>query len=411
MTIEELKEKGWILMEAVVGSQSFGLATETSDTDVRGVYVLPMKERLSFKPDMRVADDKNNTEYWELSNFLQYLQQGNPNALELLNSPERCILKGKELFDAIPKDIWITTRVLKSYQEYAKTQLSRAYGLNKKMNNPCPEEAPQVLDYCYVYGQDIKCKPFKQFLAEQDTLAKQDQKWYGLAKIDHCKNTYALYYQDKAEGLSYSLLQPDRPPEEIPEHKWRWAYGVVTDEKKACDIQLAKHIPKGLNPVAFLTFNPDAFSHDCKEHTHYWNWVKKERNEVRYAETEKHGKGYDAKNTMHCIRLLLTAKNIALTGKVTVDCSDKRDYLLSIKKGTYSYEDMMNLSDSLVKEVEECFKDSKYLHDPVTDEQLDEMFIDLLASLPDEFSSLPVYRVTPGELRERRRLPEENNNV
>ena len=387
MSIEELKERGWNIMEAVVGSQSFGLATETSDTDVRGVYVLPLAERLSFSPDMRVADEKNNTEYWELSNFLKFLQQGNPNALEFLNSPEHCILKGKELFDSIPKDIWVTTRVLQSYQEYAKTQLSRAYGLNKKINNPWPEKAPQVLDYCYVYGQGIPCQPFKKYLESLSDITKKDQKLYGLAKIDHCKNTYALYHQDPGEGY---LLKEDGEPCMRPEHTWRWAYGVVANEEKACDIQLAKHIPKGIEPVGYLTFNPDAFSRDCKEHTHYWNWVKKERNEVRYAETEKHGNGYDAKNTMHCIRLLLTAKNIALTGKVKVDCSDNRDYLLSIKKGTYSYEEMMGLSDSLVKEVEECFKNSKYLHDPVTDGQLDEMFIGMLRSLPEEFHSFPV---------------------
>lgn len=41
MTIEDLKANKLILFEAVSGSRAFGLATENSDTDIRGVYYLP----------------------------------------------------------------------------------------------------------------------------------------------------------------------------------------------------------------------------------------------------------------------------------------------------------------------------------------------------------------------------------
>lgn len=44
ITIEQLRTEhpDWILMESVVGSQSFGLATPTSDIDLKGVFVIPM---------------------------------------------------------------------------------------------------------------------------------------------------------------------------------------------------------------------------------------------------------------------------------------------------------------------------------------------------------------------------------
>lgn len=37
MTIDELRDSGLMLFEAVVGSGAYGLATSSSDTDIRGV--------------------------------------------------------------------------------------------------------------------------------------------------------------------------------------------------------------------------------------------------------------------------------------------------------------------------------------------------------------------------------------
>ena len=146
-------------------------------------------------------------------------------------------------------------------------------------------------------------------------------------------------------------------------------------------------IPKGIPQVGTLFFNKNAYSHDCAEHTKYWKWVK-DRNESRYEETIKHGQGYDAKNTMHCIRLLMTAKDIAERGTVTVDRTADREYLLSIKQGKFTYDEMMERSDSLVAEVTEAFKDSTFLKPVISYEELDMLFTSLLLSLHDKYNRL-----------------------
>jgi len=179
--------------------------------------------------------------------------------------------------------------------------------------------------------------------------------------------------------------------ENIPEHEWRWAYGVVSDDEKACDIQL-NSIPKGISPVGILFFNKNAYSHDCSEHTKYWKWVS-ERNDARYEETIKHGKGYDAKNTMHCIRLLMTAKDIAETGIVTVDRTTDRAYLLSIKRGEFSYDEMMDRSDKLVAEVTEAFERSDKLKPVLSDEELSGWLADILLRLPVKFNRIIKYNM------------------
>ncbi len=44
MTIQTLKNKKLLLFEAISGSRSFGLATENSDTDIKGVFYLPKED-------------------------------------------------------------------------------------------------------------------------------------------------------------------------------------------------------------------------------------------------------------------------------------------------------------------------------------------------------------------------------
>ena len=41
MTIETLKDKNLILFEVIAGSKAFGLDTDSSDTDIKGVFYMP----------------------------------------------------------------------------------------------------------------------------------------------------------------------------------------------------------------------------------------------------------------------------------------------------------------------------------------------------------------------------------
>lgn len=380
MDIDELKRSGWIIMDAIVGSTAYGLNTKKSDVDTRGVFVLPMEERIAYGAIDRVADEKNNHEYWELAKFLDLLRSGNPQALELLNSPERCILKGKEYFDMIPKQIWVTRACATSYFEYAKQQLRKARGFNKKINKPQPERAPRVLDFCYVASGE-RAIQFREFLRSQKCT---DQSWYALSSVEHMTDIYALYYQEHDENT---------PPGD------RWANGVVDNDVESKDIHL-ETLPKNMTPIATLFFNRNAFSKACKEHTEYWKWFNHDRNKERYADTMSHGKGYDAKNVMHCIRLLMTAKHLAETGVVKVDWSNRREFFLDIKAGTNSFEDMMALSERLVNEVTEAFGKANHFSWPLTNEELSMQLTSVLLRMPEKFNRLVQYNmeIDPDEI-------------
>lgn len=378
ITIEQLRTEhpDWILMEAIVGSQSFGLATATSDIDLKGVFVIPLNERIGFNYFDQVADEKNNEVYWELSKFIQLIQNANPGALEFLFSTDKCITKGKAYFEYF-KNLPINYANMKckdTFLGYAVGQIGRARGLNKKIVNPQPKEPPRVLDFCYVLTSNGALS-FRSWLIKQED---KDQKHYALAAVDHFDMGYQIYHQNETD---FKIVHNCSH-----EHEWRWAYGVVSDEDKAKDIQL-NSIPKGIEPVAFMTFNRNAYSKACKTHTEYWQW-EAVRNEERYKSTIEHGQGYDAKNCMHCIRLLMTAYDIATTGTITVDRTKDRDYLLSIKAGKYTYDEIMAKTEELSKQVAEAFDNSNLPQSSFEKITCDDVLNRILIRLPFKFNTV-----------------------
>jgi predicted nucleotidyltransferase len=72
----------------VMGSRAFGLATEDSDTDVRGVYLAPTPLFWHFdKPPAHVEGPAPEQFSWELERFCELALRNNPNVLECLHSP------------------------------------------------------------------------------------------------------------------------------------------------------------------------------------------------------------------------------------------------------------------------------------------------------------------------------------
>ncbi len=59
--------------------------------------------------------------------------------------------------------------------------------------------------------------------------------------------------------------------------------------------------------------------------------------------------GYDTKNAMHLIRLLLTARTLLAEGRLEVYRSE-RDFLLAIRRGKYSRHEIQKMADDLDQE-------------------------------------------------------------
>ncbi|GGL12809.1 nucleotidyltransferase domain-containing protein [Streptomyces flaveus] len=76
------------IYSCVMGSRAFGLATDTSDTDVRGVFLAPTPLFWRFeKPPTHVDGPADEQFSWELERFCTLALRANPNILECLHSP------------------------------------------------------------------------------------------------------------------------------------------------------------------------------------------------------------------------------------------------------------------------------------------------------------------------------------
>lgn len=107
----------------VMGSRAFGLATEGSDTDRRGVYLAPTPLFWRFdKPPTHVEGPAEEQFSWELERFCELALRANPNVLECLHSPvvEHLTDTGRELLSL--RDAFLSQQAHETFARYAVSQ-------------------------------------------------------------------------------------------------------------------------------------------------------------------------------------------------------------------------------------------------------------------------------------------------
>ncbi|MFC7886669.1 DNA polymerase beta superfamily protein [Streptomyces sp. NPDC057376] len=107
----------------VMGSRAFGLATEDSDTDRRGVFLAPTPLFWRFeKPPTHVEGPAPEQFSWELERFCELALRANPNILECLHSPlvESVDDTGRELLAL--REAFLSRRVHETFTRYAHGQ-------------------------------------------------------------------------------------------------------------------------------------------------------------------------------------------------------------------------------------------------------------------------------------------------
>ncbi|KGA59551.1 putative nucleotidyltransferase family protein [Proteus vulgaris] len=322
LTIEDIKP--YLLFESIAGSRSHNLATETSDTDIKGVFYLPKDLFYGLEYTPQVSNETNDIVYYELGRFVELLCVSNPNILELLNSPEHMVIYRHPLMSLIKPEWFLSKTCVQTFVHYAQGQIKEAQGLNKKIVNPVDKKLKNILDFCYVI-EDGKTIQVNSWLDNRHWK----QEYIGLAKLAHAQDLYAMYYDE------ISLFQ-----------------GIM--KKETANDVLLSSIPKKAKVQGYLSFNKEGYSAYRKQYHDYWLWVER-RNNARYQQNIDHGRSYDSKNMMHTFRLLYVALGIAQENKVKVWC-DNRDDLLAIKAGKFSYDELLERSERLIKDIKKAFQ-------------------------------------------------------
>jgi len=337
------------------GSHAYGTNIETSDTDYAGVFIQSQNDILGNSYKEQINDDKNDTVIYEVRRFLELLGSNNPTVLELLNTPEDCVIYKDPIFDLVleNREKFITKVCAKSFGGYAKQQILKAKGQDKKQNwekDKVTRKTP--LDFCYIHRGE-KSIPLVNFMEEKG----MDQRFCGLSNLPHSRDTYALFYDFKEEETNGEI-------------KNLGFKGIAFEDSNQLRLSsIPVDTPKNYF-IGHISYNKDGYSQHCKDYLSYQEWLEN-RNESRWVDVKSHGQKIDGKNMMHCKRLMEMAKEIG-EGKGIIVRRPNAQQLIDIRKGLVDLQTLIDEVEIEIKEVDKIFEDSNL------PEKIDEKFINNL---------------------------------
>ena len=370
------------LFLVVRGSHAYGTNIETSDVDYAGVFIQSLEDILGNRYVEQVNDDKNDIVIYEIRRFLELLGKNNPTVLELLNTPEDCVVYKDPVFDLIleNRDQFITKVCARSFGGYATTQINKSKGLNKKQNwEKDKVTRKDLLDFCYVIEGE-KSIPWRVWNA--DTY---EEKFIGAVNVPHAKDIYALYY-DINSYHAFSDSIPEhlrrahislREQAELPIGLgYKGLVKVGTEDGKenygiSNQLRLSS-IPKGETPICTIFYNKDGYSEHCKDFREYEEWLEK-RNMQRWVDVKSHGQQIDGKNMLHCVRLVDMSREIA-EGKGIIVRRPNAKQLLAIRRGEIDLQSLIDYVEKEIVEIDRLFAESN-LPESVSEEFINDLLI------------------------------------
>ena len=375
--IQEKSPDAIPLLIVIRGSMAYGTNLPTSDIDYSGVFVQSLDDILGNKYTEQINDDKNDTVIYEVRRFIELLGKNNPNVLELLNTPEDCILYKDPLFDMIleNRDKFITKICAKSFGGYAKMQIQKAKSQDKKQNwekDRVTRKTP--LDFCYLH-QGEKSIPLVDYLDQKGL----DRKFCGLSKLPNGRDIYSLFY-DYAMASMYSEKTGKveryitKFINKIPGYKYKPMGFKGLLFERSNDVRLSsipKDVPKDYF-IGHISYNKDGYTQHCNDYKSYQTWLN-ERNQKRWVDVQSHGQKIDGKNMMHCRRLMDMAREIA-EGKGIIVRRENAKELISIRKGEIDLQTLINHIEKEIVEVDKLFKNSN-LPNSVDDKFITDLII------------------------------------
>ena len=412
-TFNDIQEKNLLLYSYVRGSTCQGTSTPLSDIDKGGIFMAPAEQIIGLGLDYQdqISNETNDIVWYELQKFMNLLLKSNPTVLEALFVDDKYVEYEHPIMTEIKKhrDKFLTKKCFDSFFSYAKSQIKKARGLNKKINWDIPERKG-ILDFTYTFYKQgsskiqnwLEYRNLKQnycglvnvpnmrgnysvfydwgnhFLNENltleelnnayleineydiinivkrikdgddsDDLKKQLHKAQLKNMVDFIFRTYGL---DNFDGLEHISLKDWYNTQKPIGYR-----GMVNEKETSNELRLSS-VEKGIKPICYISYDKDAYTQHCRIWKEYQDWVK-HRNPVRYESNLN--KNYDAKNMCQCFRLINNGIEIARGEGYKVDRTGiDADFLLKVKNHGYEYDELMEMLVQKNAEMEEAVANS-----------------------------------------------------
>ena len=164
----------------IVGSHCYGTALPTSDTDIRGIVIMPREFYLGtyFNFEQTKVSSEEDTEFMDIDKFFKLCSDNNPNILEwLFVDSEHRILDSK-YYEKIRenRDKFLSRNAYYRFGGYAHAQLLRLERHKKWIDNP--PEKPRLEDYELVSTLQLENSTLKFLRSlkreERDKIIRKD---------------------------------------------------------------------------------------------------------------------------------------------------------------------------------------------------------------------------------------------
>jgi len=340
-----------IIFETVVGSRAYGTnLDETADYDRAGVMI-PDKSYfygLEKFEQFQGFPEKDRTIY-DIRKATKLIAENNPNMLDLLFSPERCLITTSKYWQTMKDNahLFISKRARMTFSGYAVAQLQRIKTHRRFLLNPLTVKPTRE-----TYGlKATSIFPTAQLKAiVYSTLGDfliHEEKENFLSELDDIYADYIIplfgrYIKEDRKTLALEYLQ----------------LGIKSNANTLKSLG-ASYIKDEFLEEAEKELR---YYYASKEWEQFEQW-KKHRNKSR-AELEIKF-GYDTKHAMHLCRLYRMGKEILETGKVNVDRTlIDAEELRDIRRGAWTYDHLEEYSHSMDKELETLYKTSTLQKSP-----------------------------------------------
>ena len=329
------------------GSQAYGTNNEFSDEDIGGVC-LPTRNVIlgvdKFEQDDVWVDENGEKVDKSIYNFnkaMDLFLENNPNMLDFIYAPERCIKFETDDWKRIKaiRDEFICIKSKWTYQGYAVSQLNRIRTHRSYLLQPVIEPIRTEFGL-----------PEKSIFPETQigVLAKISSQWVNPEDQDSFFTEMSRLMDSEGSLIFKKYIEPQFYPIAIEDFKKRQKEFLRMIASVSQHFLKEEYLDMAHKELKFLAAS--------KNWEAYRRW-KKNRNPAR--QKLEAVCGFDSKHAMHLIRLLSMSVEILSGHGVNVDRTNiDRDYLMEIRNGLFSFDEIEEHANKLNAKADELYKTS-----------------------------------------------------
>lgn len=335
------------------GSQCYGLATDLSDFDMKGIVLPPRSvENDLFHRFEQAENDKRLEETWghlknpknpkfestvySLKKFFQLAANTNPNIIELLFvDPKDHLYVDESMLEVMDnRHLFLSSKAKFTFSGYAMAQLAKIERHRK-----------------WIVLGELK-EPKREDFGLPPVRARQLDDVFGYIKGEVEKWNLSKFSMDEMErsDLKEAIweLINNVSKLEVGWDNWPQVYeaGVVERISKEYDLK---------EEVVDLLNRERQFKKSSEQYKSWLNW-RENRNPERHKLEVK--SAYDTKHASHLVRLMRMGLEILTKHDVIVRRPD-REEILAIKNGAWTYDQVISYANNLQLELDAAYKTTK----------------------------------------------------